>query len=460
MKKILVALLSLCIYSTSSAQMKKMGLLECVMYALENNISIAQFELDLENAALAEKDALGGMLPRVNGSISLNESKGLILDPQTQTNTIGTILSGSAGLSFGYTIFDGLRTIKRAQRAQLNSLATQYRVADLKDDISLAVANAYLRVISSKESLKVAQAQYKITEQDLKRTQELVASGVVPRGDLLEIEATAANQEQQVVNAENSVIISRINLAQLLQITDYENFDIADESFEVPSSTILEQSAKSIFNKALTFRNDIQVSKFNVALAQQDYKLAKGQLYPTLNAFLNYNTFASDQFRLEPNLNENPADPTDDFSLVRPDVITQLYTNDGINYGLSLNIPIFNGFATSNNVKRAEINVKRSELQFEQAKLDLENTVNQAYVDVKSFAKAYEAAQKTLEARRLAYQYAKERFDVGLMNAFNFSQAQARLDNAEANVIRTKYDYIFRLKVLEFYFGLPLAELQ
>ena len=179
-----------------------------------------------------------------------------------------------------------------------------------------------------------------------------------------------------------------------------------------------------------------------------------------INAFLNYNTFASDQFRLEPNLNENPADPTDDFSLVRPDVITQLYTNDGINYGLSLNIPIFNGFATSNNVKRAEINVKRSELQFEQAKLDLENTVNQAYVDVKSFAKAYEAAQKTLEARRLAYQYAKERFDVGLMNAFNFSQAQARLDNAEANVIRTKYDYIFRLKVLEFYFGLPLAELQ
>ena len=135
-----------------------------------------------------------------------------------------------------------------------------------------------------------------------------------------------------------------------------------------------------------------------------------GHLYhPTLSAFLNYNTFASDQFRLEPNLNENPADPTDDFSLVRPDVITQLYTNDGINYGLSLNIPIFNGFATSNNVKRAEINVKRSELQFEQAKLDLENTVNQAYVDVKCFSKASEAAQKTLDARRLAYQYAKER---------------------------------------------------
>ncbi len=98
-----------------------------------------------------------------------------------------------------------------------------------------------------------------------------------------------------------------------------------------------------------------------------------------------------------------------------------------------------------------------AELQFEQDKLDLENTVNQAYVDVKTFSKSYDAAIKTLEARRLAYEYSKERFNVGLMNAFDFSQEQARVDNAEADVIRTKYDYIFRLKILEFYFGIPIT---
>ena len=89
--------------------------------------------------------------------------------------------------------------------------------------------------------------------------------------------------------------------------------------------------------------------------------------------------------------------------------------------------------------------------------MNLETNVNQAYVDVISFAKAYEAAEKTLEARRLAYDYSKERYDVGLMNAFDFSQAQSRVDDAEATLIRTKYDYIFRLKVLEFYFGLTIA---
>ena len=101
--------------------------------------------------------------------------------------------------------------------------------------------------------------------------------------------------------------------------------------------------------------------------------------------------------------------------------------------------------------------MKRAELQLEQDKLALESDIQQAHVNVTTFYKAYEAAEKTLEARRLAYDYAKERYDVGLMNAFEFSQAQARIDNAEATVIRTKYDYIFRLKILEFYFGIPLS---
>ncbi|TFG78030.1 MAG: TolC family protein, partial [Flavobacteriales bacterium] len=235
-----------------------------------------------------------------------------------------------------------------------------------------------------------------------------------------------------------------IALAQLLQITDYENFDIAEEEFDVPPSDILSNSAKVIFDKALTFRNDIKFSEYSVALAEKDVAIAKGAFYPTLGAFVNYNTRYSDQF----------LDPiTGDLIPFRD----QLWINDGISFGAQLNVPVFNGMSTRNNVKRSLISYKKAQLQFEQDKLDLETTVNQAYVDVKNSAKAYEATQKTLEARRLAYVYTKERFDVGLMNAFDFSQAQARVDNAEAEVIRTKYDYIFRIKVLEFYFGLPIV---
>ncbi len=451
MKSKLSTLLLLFAITLASAQGKKWSLQECVEYAVENNLTVEQFELDLESATLDKSDAIGALLPSFNGNAGIQERSGLVVNPNSNTNTTGTIFQFSPGVSSNVTLFDGLRNIHRLNRAKLTAIANQYRLDDLKDDIRLSVAQGYLRILSNKEALKVSRAQYAVTEQDLKRITELVDSGVVPRGELLDIEATSASQEQQIVNGESLVLISKINLAQLLQISDYDNFDILDESFEIPPSDILSNSPKTIFAKALEFRNDIKLSKANVELAEKDLQIAKGALYPTLNTFFNYNTFYTDQFRigLDPVTNM-PFSFRDDFK-------TQLYSNDGISYGFQLNVPVFNGFSVKNNIKRSKIGVNRSELQLELDKLALEATVQQSYVDVITFSKAYEAAEKTLEARRLAYQYSKERFDVGLLNSFDFSQAQARVDNAEADVIRTKYDYIFRLKILEFYFGMPIT---
>ncbi|WP_209405098.1 TolC family protein [Pseudozobellia sp. WGM2] len=429
------------------AQNKKWTLQECVEYAVENNLTVEQFELDLQNAQIDHSDALGGLLPNVNSSISTSGNTGLSFDPTTNQPVTTTILTANGGVTSSLTLFDGLRNLNQLNRAKLNEIANQYRLDDLKDDIRLRVANAYLQILSNKETLKVFKAQYAVTEQDLKRTNELVDAGVLPQGDLLEIEATAAGLEQQIVNTENLVLISRISLAQLLQITDYENFDVADVDYEVPPSDIPNQSAKEIFAKALTFRNDIKFSQSNIDLAMEDLKISKGALYPTLSAFFNYNTRYSDQ---------DGFDSTTGTFVPAESLTNQLWINDGISYGAQLNIPIFNGFSVRNNIKRSQINVEKAKLQLEQDKLDLETNINQAYVDVKSFSKAYEAAQKTLEARQLAYDYSKERYEVGLMNAFDFSQAQSRVDNAAAEVVRTKYDYIFRLKVLEFYFGLPM----
>lgn len=441
--KLTIGLFTFC-FGIMAAQEKKWTLEECVYYAVENNLTIEQYELDLENAKIDKSDAIGAMLPDFNMNARLSGNSGLVLDQSRNEQVTGTVTTASGGFGSSVNLFDGLRNIHRLNRAKLNALANQYRLDDLREDIMLAVANAYLQVVSNKESLKAFRSQYAVTVQDLERTKELVDAGVVPSGDLLEIEATAANQEQQIVNGENMVLISRINLAQLLQITDYENFDIAEEEFDIPLSNILDNSPKTIFDKALTFRNDIQFSLSNVELALKDLQIAKGAVYPTLGAFFNYGTQYSSEFR-------NPA------TLSRIPFSDQLWLTDGISYGLQVNIPVFNGFSVKNNIKRAKIGVERSRLQLKQDKLDLETNINQAYVDVKSFSKAYEAAQKTLDARRLAYAYSRERFDVGLMNAFDYSQAQSRVDNAEAELIRTKYDYIFRLKVLEFYFGLPLT---
>ncbi len=429
------------------AQDRKWTLQECVEYAVENNLSIAQYELDLEGVKIDKSDAIGDFLPSLNGSVSASGNTGLSFDPTTNQAVTTTIFTASGSLTSSVTLFDGLQNLHTLNRAKLSAISSQYGLDDLKDDIKLNVANAYLSVLSSKESLRTFQAQYNVTQQDINKTKELVDAGVVPRGDLLEVEATLATQEQQIVNAENLILISKINLAQLLKITDYQNFDIADEVFEVPPSEVLGNSPKTIFEKALTFRNDIKNSELNVSVAEKDLQIAKGALYPTLAAFFQYNTAYSGQQQYD----------TDLMEFYRESFRNQLWLNDGLSYGAQLSIPVFNGFSVKNNIKRSKINMAKAKVQLEQDKLELETNINQAYVDVKSFSKAYEAAEKTLEARRSAYEYSKDRFEVGLMNSFDYSQAQARVDDAEAQVIKAKYDYIFRLKVLEFYFGLPLT---
>jgi outer membrane protein len=390
------------------------------------------------------------MLPTLNASSTASKNVGFTIVSTSNQPVAGnqSTVSVSGNISSNITLYNGLRNFKQLQRAKLNAISNQYRLENLKDDIKLSVANGYLQILSNKEALAVSRAQYAITEQDLKRTNELVESGVVPRGDLLQIEATAAGQEQQIVNNESLVLISRINLAQLLQITDYDNFDIASESFEIPPSDILNNSAKTIFEKALEFRNDIKFSKSTVDLAEKDLEIAKGAYTPTLSGFFQYGARYSDATQPLPDGNGG---------VFTPGFIDQLWIFDGISYGAQLNVPIFNGWSTRNSVNRSRINLEKSKLQFEQDKLDLETTVNQRYVDVTTFAKAYYAAEKALEATTLAFEYSKERFDVGLMNAFEYSQAQSRIDNAKADVIRTKYDYIFRLKILEFYFGIPIS---
>ncbi len=446
--KLRIILMAILLATTiTHAQQKKWTLEECVTYAVDNNLTIEQFELDLETAKIDKSDAIGNLLPSLNGSASYTSSTGFSINPTNNLPTNQTQNNINGSLTANLNLFDGLQNIKQLQRSKLSAIASQYQLDDLKDDIRLNVANAYLQVLSNKEQLKVFRAQYAVTEQDLLRTKELVESGVVPRGDLLEIEATAATQEQQIINGEGLVLIARVNLAQLLQITDYENFDIADEEFDVPPSDILNNSAKVIFDKALTFRNDIKLSESNVELAEKDLEITKGAFYPTLSVFYQYGTRYSD-------VTEIPDENGDFFT---PNFTDQLWIFDGISYGAQLSVPIFNGWGTRNSVKRSKISLERTKLQFEADKLALEVDIQQAYVDVSTFEKSYVAAQKTLEARRTAYQYAKDRFDVGLMNAFDFSQAQSRLDNAEADVIRTKYDYIFRLKILEFYFGIPLS---
>ena len=480
MKKLIIICIALCTVSLGFSQTKKWTLKECVQYAIDNNITIKQTELDSETADIERKDAIGGLLPNLNGSASNNWNSGLTQNITTGILETQTLRNSSYSVTAGINVFDGFRNYKRLDRARLSKIASQYSISQIKDNISLNVAVAFLQVLLNREQLNVIKVQNAVTKEQIARTQELVDGGVLPRGDLLEIQATDSSEEQRIVAAENAVTISLIGLAQLLSFDDYKNFDIADEQYNIAGEEIVDVSAEVLLAKAKENRFDIKVAEQQEEIARKDLEISKGAYMPTLGAFFNYNTRESGAASF--NQVVDPDNPTLDVPIgfvqgtgetvlsTQPNVLVQegnprpffeqLYLNDGISYGLQLQVPIFNGFSTRNNVKRNKVNVKRAEFQTEQAKLNLETAVYQAYTDAKAARESYEAAQKALESQELAYAYAKDRYDVGLTNAFDFSQSKQRYDNAQIELNRSKYDYIFRIKVLELYFGIPIEDLK
>ncbi|MCK0114838.1 TolC family protein [Gelidibacter sp. F63206] len=477
-KSILIVLVLIAV--TSQAQVKKWTLKECVAYALENNISVKQSLLDLELTDIENLQAVGNFMPQVSMGANVSENTGLGFNPLTNNAQTTTFLSASGRVSVGYTLFDGLRNFKELQRSKISKMAAQFRLTKMEDDISLFVANNYLQVILNKANLKVLTSQNTITQDQLKRTQELVDAGVLPEGDILEIRANDASERQAIVNAENAVQVSLISLAQLLLIKDYQNFDIEDEGYDIVDEGIAKKSVYEVIEKAKENRAEIKIAEQNVALAEKDVQIAKSAYYPTLSAFFGYDTRFSNSASFIQDVDPNNPIIIKEIGVVEdtgqsvigefPNTITrkvgadpfidQLSQNDGISYGLSLNIPILNGFSVKSNVKRNQINLERSKNQLEQAQLDLESTVYQAYVDARGALKSYEAAETALESQELAYNYAKERYDVGFTNAFEFSQSKVKFDNAQIELNRAKYDYIFKLKVLELYFGIPAMELK
>jgi outer membrane protein len=423
-----------------AAQGKKWTLEECVDYAMKNNITIKQSELELKTSSIEKMEAIGGFLPTINTNANYSVNTGASINPVTNQFQNQTFKSFSAGASSNFTLFNGLANWKVAQRAKLSRIANGYRLDKMKDDIALSIANSYLQILLNKEQLKVQINQNKITKENLKRTKDFIEAGVVPAGDIYELQATDAAQQQQIINTENALFISKLGLCQTLLLEHYDTFDISDEVIDLPPSNVTNETQEAILAKARESVKEVKIALSNVDLAKKDLAISRSSYLPTLTGFVGYNTRWS----------ESPI-----FNF-----IDQLSLFDGTAVGLQLNVPILNGLATRGRVQRAKINEERATYQLKQAELDLERNVYQAYNDVINSRKAFEAAQKAMKSRMQAFNFSKERYNVGLQNAFDFSQATLALENAQSEVIRTKYDYIFRTKILEFYFGIPLYKKQ
>ena len=422
-------------YSISLSAQEKWTLKDCVERAIEKNISIKNSRLDLLNSSENKKIAVGNFLPSFNLSGNHNWNTGLTQNITTGLLENQTTQNSAVNMSVGLDVFNGLSNIRRLHRANLDVLAKKYQLEDMKEDISLLVANSYLQILFNKEQLSIQKSQLTVSKEELKIANERYNNGVIPKGGLYEIEANFAKSEQNLVIAENNYQISKMSLAQLLLFTDSENFEIADENYKIPTTDILQKKAEEIYKVALLNRNDIKLAKTNLDIAIKDQQISKSSALPSIGGYYSYNSRV---------IIDSPISLNNQFDL-----------NAGESIGLQINIPILNGLTTRTNIKKSKLNVLRVKNFLDQTKLDLENTINQSLNDAQGALKAYEAAKKTKLARETAYNYAKERFENGALNTINFLQAQQLFEASQSDLIKAKYDYIFKIKVLEFYFGVP-----
>ena len=459
---------------SAQTQPKQWTLEECVRYALDNNITIKLSELDVKSAVIDKSSAFGSFLPTVNANASHSWNVGLNQNITTGLLQNSTTQYSSVGASVGVDLYRGLQNQNTLRRAKLSIISSQYQLLKMQEDISLNVANAFLEILFNKENLKVKKEQLAIDEKRYARSEEMVNAGTIPRGDLFDLKATVATDQQAIIVAENSLLISKLSLAQLLQLKEFADFDVIDDTNVKDENNIMAQTPIDIYNKAKETRTELKLAQTNLEIAERNVTIAKGAYQPTLSAFYNFNTRAS-YSDIITGSTLNSANPTRQIGYVEgtnqavlepnyspvlggaAPILDQFNDNKGQSFGLQLSVPIFNGFSVRNNVERSKVSLEKSKIDLEQKSLDLQRNVYTAFTDAKGALNAYESSTVTLEARQQAYNYAKEKYDVGLMNSFDFTQAQTLLTNAQSDVIRTKYDYMFKIKILEFYFGIPIV---
>jgi outer membrane protein len=437
MKKILLILFAGLLFIQGQAQ-EKWSLQKCIDYALANNIVIKQYQISTDFQKNELNQAKNNRLPDLTAGVSQDLSFGR---SQQSDGTYKALNTAQTGFSVGTSvvIFSGNR-LKNSITNQDFVLKKSFEdLQKAKDDVTLNIASGYLEILFAKELIKVSEAQVDQTKKQIERTSQLVEAGKLAPGALLEIQAQLAREELDVVNRQNSLQISLLNLAQLLELESYANFDIETPALPEIQAQASVISSSGIFEKAVERRPEIKSAEFQLRSAETQLKIAKSALYPQLSASAGF----GDKYFNKLNFVE------DGFG-------TQLKNNHGESFGLGLSIPIFNQFQNKTNIENSKLQILNRSLELESAKKGLRKQIEQAYTNAVAALKRYNANQVAVKSMQESFRYIEEKYNVGRVNSVEYNDSKSKLAIAQSDLIQAKYDFIFRSKILDFYNGIPI----
>lgn len=404
---------------------------ECIDIALQNNRTIKQQELNKAQRGIAYSQARNDLLPTLNAQAgqSFTFGRSIGLDNTYQnTNSMQT----SFGVGADITLFDGLRMKYNIDARRADLSAAEADVEKFKDDIEMSVTTAFLQVLLQKELLQIANEQIALTDENIYRRNELIKSGRMAQGEIYELEAQRAREEQNKVQAESNLKLALLDLAQIMEIDDFSNLDVATPPVEqmIDSETLL--SPTDVYQQALLVRPEIRASEYRLQSSEKEVLMAKSQLYPSLSFGANFGT---GYYKMSNR-------PNDSFG-------SQLRNNMSSSLGFNLRIPIFNKFQTRNNIRSAELAVENNRIEIDKVKIELRKRIEQAFHNAIGAQSKWKASQKSEISGKEAFRFAQEKFDNGRANAYELFQAKSNLTQVLGEQAQAKYEYAFRLKILE-----------
>ena len=458
--------------STVSFAQQKWNLQSIVNYAMANNINVKLQDVQARIAAINLKQSKLSQYPNANFSTNASINSGNNQDPTTFSRITQTFLVAGLQLQTSADIFNFYSKRNTIAANNFEAQAANASTDKIKNDIALAAANAYLQIILSKETENIALVQIQQTQSQLGITRKQVNAGALPELNASQLEAQLAADSVNFINAKGNTNISILSLKALMNIDPAAAFEIDTPPIDrIPVEPIANLQPDYIFDIALKNLPQQRVNELRLKAAEKNVDAARGSMYPTLSTFgslgSNYNNKSRTVSGFVPKLsNIGSVNVAGTNYLVTAPSGTPIFDNIGFTnqlsdnfrqaIGLSLNVPIFNGGALRSNYERSKVNINTIQLQREQDNQKLKQDIYQAYTAAVIALEKYNAGKKTLAINELNLTYAAKRFNVGMLGTFELITTQNNLLRTKLELAQSQFDYVFKMKVLEFYKGMGL----
>ena len=412
-----------------SAQ-KPWTLQQCVDTALANNRNVKQQALTKKTREIAYIQARQNLLPNLNASAGQSWNFGRSLNANNTYQTANSAQT-SFGIGSSLILFDGLKMKHNIDIRKADMYASEQDLEKIKQDITTSVAAGFLQILLNKELLQIATDQLALSKTKIEQRRGLVSAGKMAEGEMYDLLAQESKEELSKLQAQNTLNLSFLDLAQFLELDHFETLDIvAPENLSESDLHLL--SAEEVFASAITHRPEIKGAEYRLKSSESNVLATKSDFYPSLNLGAQVGTGYY-------NLN----------SLPNASFGSQLSNNMSTSISLNLQIPIFNKFDVRNRVHSAQIGVESSKISVVNAKLELKKSIQQAYYNAIGAKSRWDAALKSETASREAYRFTNQKFEAGRATLYELYQAKSNLTQVLSEQAQAKYEYFFRIKLLE-----------